>query len=240
MARLLIGDSDARSLEFLRRTLSHVCQSIVAVCDAEAAARELLSRPTDVAIVDLFAPGFHGVRSLSRFMKSQNGPSIVVVTSNATIGQAVAAVKHGAAEFFEKPLDGKRIVTTVERLIESRPIPRYWAPKLRRFVSENLALADLSLRLLSRDLGISESYASKLFRDELGVTFRRHVAQARISRAKKLLASGNAPLYHIASKCGFSNQSRLAETFRRLEGMAPSVYRRIAVDSVVVANDWAG
>jgi len=48
----------------------------------------------------------------------------------------------------------------------------------------------------------------------------------RISRAKKLLAESDAPMYEIAKSCGFARQERLNHTFKRLTGMTPGAFRQ--------------
>ena len=150
---------------------------------------------------------------------------VIVITEQATAQNAVAALKSGAREFLGKPLDSSTVVRAVEGLIRLRPNPRYWAERLRRFVADNCDLPSLCLGTVSERFGISTSYTSRLFRDEIGTTFRKHLASCRIQEAKRQLVASDLPVYLVAEICGFSSQCRLAETFRRLEGISPRAYR---------------
>ncbi|MGY8824583.1 MAG: helix-turn-helix transcriptional regulator [Candidatus Latescibacterota bacterium] len=83
-----------------------------------------------------------------------------------------------------------------------------------------LVLQDLCDRFL-----ISQRYACLLFQMELHTTFRKRLNRYRIERACALLEKGDLPMYHIAEACGFRNQRRFAEVFRREKKTSPTHYR---------------
>ena len=61
---------------------------------------------------------------------------IIVISGHATVNDAVQAIKLGAADFFEKPLNRERVLVSVRNVLE--------AAKARR------ALAEVSLAQLQR------------------------------------------------------------------------------------------
>ena len=225
MRRLLIGDGDEGVRGSLECALSPLVSHVVLAEDAESALAELLDPRIEVAILDPFSVGFSGVSFMEAMRSAGCRADVIVVTEQVTVQHAVAALRSGVCEFLGKPLDAATVVRAVEGLIRLRPNPRYWAERLRRFVTENCAEPSLSLRSVSRQFGISTSYTSRLFRDEIGTTFRKHLARCRIQQAKRQLEISALPLYLVAERCGFRSQGRLAETFRSLEGISPRAYR---------------
>ena len=67
---------------------------------------------------------------------------------------------------------------------------------------------------------------TRWFSAEFGVSPHRYVMQARIERAKSLLANTTRPLSEVALDCGFSSQSHLSTVFRRFTGRTPGRFRK--------------
>lgn len=101
--------------------------------------------------------------------------------------------------------------------------------RLRRvleLVHERLG-ADLRLDELAAAAGMSASHFVRCFRNETGLSPHRYLVQARVERAKELLATSDLPVVAIAEMCGFSSTGHLAQWFRRVTGASPSDYRRL-------------
>ena len=94
------------------------------------------------------------------------------------------------------------------------------------FLQERANQYPLRLGELCRNFNISRGYATRLFQKHMGTTFTQLLNYYRIEKAKDLLESTDHPLYLIAEQCGFKNSRRLAETFRKLEGISPLKYRQ--------------
>jgi len=102
-----------------------------------------------------------------------------------------------------------------------------------RFLEIVEALSDepldgISLTDLAGRLGTSERQVSRLFRSELGTTFREHVATLRIERAKRLLRETDLPVIEVAAETGWGSLGHFTTTFRRRIGQTPSGYRASA------------
>ncbi len=80
---------------------------------------------------------------------------------------------------------------------------------------------------MATQLGMSQYYFCRLFRQSMGLPPYRYVIQQRIERAKQLLRSERQrAIADIALDCGFSSQSHLARHFRQMTGVTPKAYRR--------------
>jgi two-component system response regulator FixJ len=116
----VIDDDDAarESLEFLLRSANFVVTSY------DSGAAFLRSLPqvafgciiTDVRMADL-----SGIDLLKRLKDLDVKMPVIVVTGHGDVPIAVEAMKLGAADFFEKPFDGDKMVAAVQSVFaESR------------------------------------------------------------------------------------------------------------------------
>ncbi|MEU7872517.1 helix-turn-helix transcriptional regulator [Dactylosporangium sp. NPDC049140] len=85
--------------------------------------------------------------------------------------------------------------------------------------ADNAALA-----ALGRTAGASARTLSRLFHDELGMTFYEWRTQLRIFHALVLLADGHDTT-RVAHACGWANPSGFIAAFTRLVGTTPGRYR---------------
>ncbi|MEU1551033.1 helix-turn-helix transcriptional regulator [Nocardia sp. NPDC005745] len=85
--------------------------------------------------------------------------------------------------------------------------------------SDNTPLTELGL-----SIGASARTLSRLFHDELGMTFHQWRTQLRIYHALVLLADGHDTTY-VAQACGWANPSHFITTFTNIIGTTPGRYR---------------
>jgi AraC-like DNA-binding protein len=90
---------------------------------------------------------------------------------------------------------------------------------LQENTADNSSLADLA-----KAIGASTRTLSRLFRDELGMTFYEWRTQLRIYRALVLLADGHDTT-RTAYACGWANPSSFIAAFTRVIGTTPGRYR---------------
>jgi len=115
---------------------------------------------------------------------------------------------------------------------ESRSKPKLSARKLRiltEFIETNLDqrlhLADLAIVA-----GVSVTRLKTLFRNSAGVPVHQYVIRRRVEYARALLTTTAMPASEVAVAAGFSHQSHMASTMRRLLGQTPGDIVREASD----------
>ncbi|MBL8600569.1 MAG: sigma-54-dependent Fis family transcriptional regulator [Myxococcales bacterium] len=107
----------------IRRTLRMVLEGEgLGVRDAERAEEALAlldDEPVDVVVTDIRLPGMSGIELLERMKRSAEWAAIpvVVISGHAAVSEAVDAVKLGAVDFFEKPLDRDRVLVSVRNAL---------------------------------------------------------------------------------------------------------------------------
>jgi transcriptional regulator GlxA family with amidase domain len=86
--------------------------------------------------------------------------------------------------------------------------------------ADNTPLAELG-----RTIGASARTLSRLFHNELGMTFYEWRTQLRIYHALVLLADGHDTT-HVAHACGWANPSSFITAFTTIVGTTPGRHRR--------------
>jgi AraC family transcriptional regulator len=86
----------------------------------------------------------------------------------------------------------------------------------------------LPLTAIAREAGVHPVHLSRTFRRFRGLSFASYRNQIRILSAARQLETRECPITSIALDCGFTDQSHLTRTFKRLTGYTPAAFRRLA------------
>jgi AraC family transcriptional regulator len=94
------------------------------------------------------------------------------------------------------------------------------------YINEHLG-ENLSLAAIADELGMSQYYFVRLFKQSTGVTPHQYLIQQRVERAKQLLKQPELTITEVALECGFTHQSHFAKYFRQSTGVTPKQFRRL-------------
>ena len=84
----------------------------------------------------------------------------------------------------------------------------------------------IELKTLAKRIGYSEYYLSRKFKKETGSSLSEYIRDARLNRAKILLATTEMSIQNISDRLCFGNRSFFADTFSKIVGMPPAQYRK--------------
>ncbi|MYW16383.1 helix-turn-helix domain-containing protein, partial [Streptomyces sp. SID2955] len=82
-----------------------------------------------------------------------------------------------------------------------------------------------TLSELGREVGASDRTLSRLFSNDLGMTFPQWRTQLRLHHSLVLLAE-KTPVTKVANRCGWSSTSAFIDVFRRAFGHTPGTHSR--------------
>lgn len=89
--------------------------------------------------------------------------------------------------------------------------------------------AHIKERITIEDLAeyteLSESYLSRLFKKEIGVSVSDYIREKKIEKSQNLLRFCDYSLIDIANYLSFSSQSHFIQSFKKYVGMTPKKYR---------------
>jgi len=118
----------------------------VAVCEsAEEGIRELTERDFTLVLCDVKLPGLDGIQLLEWVGEHHPGVPVVMITAFATIENAVAAMRSGAADFVTKPFTADAIRIVAERVVERQELQQEVA-RLRGEVEERYSFGSIISR----------------------------------------------------------------------------------------------
>lgn len=97
---------------------------------------------------------------------------------------------------------------------------------------QNYILAHIDSQITLEDVSqivyLNPSYLGSLFKQKAGVNFGSFLTDLRITEAKKLLKNSSEPIVSVANRVGYKDQKHFRSTFKKIVGVKPSEYRKIA------------
>lgn len=150
MARILVVEDRESLRRMLQTALAEGGHEVTAVDDAPPARAALGRQRFDLVLTDLRLPGGDGLDVLAAARAAQPELPVVVLTAFGTVAAAVEAMKRGAADFLEKPVEISQLEQLVEALAGGAPpAERFEAPGVPPIVGAHPRLR-AALRLLER------------------------------------------------------------------------------------------
>ncbi len=83
----------------------------------------------------------------------------------------------------------------------------------------------ISLDVIAKNVFLSRSYLSSLFKKETGESLFSYINHIRVEKSKILLFDNTLSLAEITSRCGFEDQSYFTKVFKKETGVSPKKYR---------------
>ncbi len=113
------------------------------VCDSATGALEkITSRDYDAIVSDIKMPGMDGLMLLTRVRELRPDTPVLLITGHGERDLAIQALRGGAYDFIQKPIDRDYLVAALQRAIQTR--------QLRRKVMEQQLALELHARSLER------------------------------------------------------------------------------------------
>jgi len=107
---VLVVDDDTQIRNTLRGVLEDEGHSVAEAADGAKALEVLERRRFDVVLLDVKMPGVGGLEALEMIREAAPQTGVVMVSGESTISTAVQALKLGAFDFIEKPVDPERLI----------------------------------------------------------------------------------------------------------------------------------
>ena len=137
--RILIVDDEPRIRASLEGLLSDEGHTVSACDSAELGLAALAEEPFDAVLLDVMLPGMNGLDALERIHRSTPEVKVLMMSGHSDIATAVRAVKAGAHQFLEKPVDPDRLLVELRNLALQKSLER----KVASLESEVETEADL-------------------------------------------------------------------------------------------------
>ena len=166
--RILIVEDDADHGRSLQEAISDLGYEVEVAATGEAGIEAFRARGADVVLTDLVLPDVDGIAVMQR-IRALGAAPVILMTAYASIDTSVRAIREGAYDYLQKPLDIDELQTKLERALEAARLRRQveqlsaevrgkWSahgwvaesPVMREVVRQTLALADTNATVLIR------------------------------------------------------------------------------------------
>ena len=124
MAHILILDDEQPLLQSLTLELGRGGHTVLPAETGAEALRLLETRSIDMAILDVQLPDISGLEVLRKIREEMPEVPVLMVTAYASVDSAVEAMKEGALDYLEKPLDLEELHLVVERELGNADLRR--------------------------------------------------------------------------------------------------------------------
>ncbi len=120
--RILVADDEESMRWVLSKALKRKGFTVDLASDGRQALALIQENSYDLAILDIKMPGVNGLDLLERIRELKSDLLVVIMTAEASMKNAVEAMKRGAYDYITKPFDLDVIDAIVEKVARARQI----------------------------------------------------------------------------------------------------------------------
>lgn len=193
----------------------------------------------DVVMTDIEMPGMDGI-TLSSHLTNYS-TKVVYFSSYHTFEYAKSAILNRVVDYLVKPIKYEELTRCFERLkqlldeesnIGNQPkeevfiSPSYYEAiisRITKYLKESYR--DATLEDAARQVNLSSSYLSRLFKEKVGLNFSDYLMKIRMEKAKELLGDITYKQYEIAYRVGYDNPKNFSRAFKTYYGISPKEFR---------------
>lgn len=222
----------------------------------EALANLELKQP-DLIISDVMMPEIDGLSFAQQIKQNKLLSHIPLILLSALHheDEQVKGIEAGAEAYVTKPFNVKYLEKVVYRLIKRESeLKEYYSSVFSSFkvengncihkedqefldkvietIDKNIANPDLSVELLSSDLGCSTRQFYRKLKPITEKSPADIIKEYRLTMAERLLLSKNLTIEEVMDRTGFNNRGTFYKLFSQRFGMPPRQYREQQKDSV--------
>jgi two-component system response regulator AtoC len=114
-ATVLVVDDEETARRFVAEALGDAGYEALEAGTLAQANKAVDAGAADIILLDIFLPDGSGLTLLDRVSRENPSPPVIMMTAFGEVDIAVEAMKKGAQDFLQKPLDLERLLQAVER-----------------------------------------------------------------------------------------------------------------------------
>jgi len=113
MSVILVIDDERPIRNTLKEVLEYEKHEVDLAEDGIIGLELLKTKNYDIILCDIKMPQMDGLEVLEKIIEGQYDTQVIMITGHGTVDTAVEAIKNGAFDFIEKPLDLNRLLITI-------------------------------------------------------------------------------------------------------------------------------
>ncbi len=144
--KILVVDDDQNILRSVEKLLTLKQYRVTAESNPLLARRQIEQNDFNCLLLDVRLPGMSGLELLQFSQQNQNSTPVIMISGQSNIETAVQAIKIGAFDFIEKPVDPDRLLVTLKNAINKQTLQEE-NEQLQHEVEENFRMVGKSKAL---------------------------------------------------------------------------------------------
>ncbi|MDN5849840.1 MAG: response regulator [Nitrococcus sp.] len=188
--------------ESVRRGLARLIKSAGMAVVSFASAQEFVqSYPRDVPgclLLDIQMPGMSGLELQEQMARYQIDLPVIFLTGHAEVPASVRAMKRGATDFLQKPVDGQVLIETISQAMATNRLAR----EKGRVVKDIQRRVE---RLTEREREVMEGVIAGLLNKQIADRLQIAEKTVKVHRRRvmeKLVVKSVAELVRLVTKVG--------------------------------------
>jgi DNA-binding response OmpR family regulator len=119
-AKVLLVDDEEEFLRTLSQRLEMRGLKVTGATRGEVAVDLADKQNFDAIVIDLAMPGMDGLETLKKIKESHPDAEIIMLSGQGSIKTGIEAMKLGAEDFLEKPVDMKELLSKIGEMKNKR------------------------------------------------------------------------------------------------------------------------
>jgi UDP-3-O-acyl N-acetylglucosamine deacetylase len=154
MEKILIIDDEKNIVVSLASILEDEGYKVFFASSGESGIEKYKNINPDAIFLDIWLPGIDGLETMKKILDINPIQIIIMISGHGNISSAVSAVKEGAYDFLEKPLNLEKVMFVLNRSMEYKKI-----------LDENKKLKSI----LYKNVELNESDRKKIKKESTGI-----------------------------------------------------------------------
>lgn len=217
--------------------------------DGKDGLEKALDKIPDIIVSDVMMPVMDGLElclSVKNDARISHIP-IILLTARTTETQQLEGFEVGADDYLPKPFNINILKHRINNLLKRRldnhkkintkkvielasqditPLDEKILRKVIAYIENNISSIDLTVEMLSREIGMSSVYLNKKLNALVGKSSSELIRSIRLKYAAELLEKGGLMVAEVAYEVGFNNPKYFSRHFKDEFGVLPTEYQK--------------
>lgn len=190
-----------------------------------------------IALMDINMPGMAGLDVIEETQKRGIDTRFIIISGHDEFQYARRACRLNVVDYLLKPIDREELVELLKKVLEQIRKEQLTQKvfvekeetireKILGYIQDHFTEQQFSLGELAEEFHLSQSYVTRLIKQETGSSFSELLTKMRIDRAVSFLVQNpDMKLVEIAERTGFASQHYFSRVFKEKVGFSPADYR---------------
>lgn len=183
-----------------------------------------------IAFVDIRMPFMDGIEFSKLAIQRYPQLKIIILTAFSEFDYARQCIGIGVCEYLLKPIVRKDIHQVLQKIkeqldhedpvkndTEMKEAGLSGIHKIKEYILQNYADADLNLTKVAMKFGFNTSYLSRMFKNEMGKSFVNYLTDYRMEKAVQLAQNGRL-MSQTAKEVGIPDPNYFGKCFKKHTG----------------------